>query len=77
MVTVAAEGDRLALLESASAELAALFIVSKVALAKGPFSVAVAKAPGVKCERCWVFAEDVGEDAAHPTVCGKCAGALR
>jgi isoleucyl-tRNA synthetase len=77
MVTVAAEGDQLALLESARAELAALFIVSRVALAKGPFSVAVAKAPGVKCERCWVFAEDVGKDAAHPTVCGKCAGALR
>ncbi|HEU4384911.1 MAG TPA: isoleucine--tRNA ligase [Anaeromyxobacteraceae bacterium] len=77
MVTVSAEGEQLALLESARAELPALFIVSKVALQRGPFAVEVARAPGRKCERCWVFAEDVGKDPAHPTVCGKCAAALR
>ncbi|HEY6105275.1 MAG TPA: class I tRNA ligase family protein, partial [Anaeromyxobacteraceae bacterium] len=77
MVTVAAEGERLALLESAGPELPFLFIVSKVALREGPFAVSVARAPGRKCERCWVFAEDVGKDPAHPTVCGKCAAALK
>ncbi len=76
MVTVRAEGDTLALLESAAAELPTLFIVSKVALARGPFAVTVAKATGTKCERCWIFSEDVGRSAAHPTVCGKCAAAL-
>ncbi len=76
MVTVRAQGDQLRLLEEAQAELPALFIVSKVVLAEGPLSAEVARAPGVKCERCWVFAEDVGRDPKHPTICGKCADAL-
>jgi isoleucyl-tRNA synthetase len=76
MVTVSAEGEQLALLEEARAELPTLFIVSKVVLAKGPLSVQVARAPGVKCERCWIFAEDVGVDPKHPTLCAKCAGAI-
>ena len=54
-----------------------MFIVSKVELAQGPFAVEVARAPGTKCQRCWVYAEDVGADPAHPPVCGKCAAALR
>jgi isoleucyl-tRNA synthetase len=76
MVTVSAEGEQLALLEEARAELPTLFIVSKVVLARGPLSVEVTRAPGVKCERCWIFAEDVGVDPKHPTLCAKCAGAL-
>ncbi|WP_318654328.1 isoleucine--tRNA ligase [Anaeromyxobacter paludicola] len=76
MVTVTAEGEQLALLREAAAELPTLFIVSKVALAEGPFAVAVAPAPGRKCARCWVYAEDVGASPAHPEVCGKCAAAL-
>ncbi len=76
MVTVRAEGEQLALLEEARAELPALFIVSKVVLAKGPLSAEIARAPGVKCERCWMYAEDVGKDPKHPTVCAKCASAL-
>jgi isoleucyl-tRNA synthetase len=76
MVTVRAEGEQRKLLEEARAELPALFIVSKVVLADGPLAVDVVRAPGTKCERCWVYAEDVGQDPKHPTVCGKCAGAL-
>jgi isoleucyl-tRNA synthetase len=76
MVTVRAQGDQLRLLEEARAELPAFLIVSKVVLAEGPLAVEVARAPGVKCERCWIFQEDVGRDARHPTVCGKCADAL-
>jgi isoleucyl-tRNA synthetase len=76
MVTVRARGEQLRLLEEARAELPALFIVSKVVLAEGPLSAEVARAPGVKCERCWMFKEDVGRDPKHPTVCGKCADAL-
>ncbi len=75
-VTVTASGEQRALLESARAELATLFIVSKVTLADGPFGVEVAVAPGNKCARCWVQAEDVGQSAAHPTICGKCVAAL-
>ncbi|HET8725659.1 MAG TPA: isoleucine--tRNA ligase, partial [Anaeromyxobacteraceae bacterium] len=76
-VTVTAEGEALARLREAEAELPTLFIVSKVRLAEGPAGVRVERAPGEKCERCWVFAEDRGTDPAHPTLCGKCATALR
>jgi isoleucyl-tRNA synthetase len=76
MVTVRAEGDDLALLESAKAELPVVFIVSKVLLERGPLAAEVARAPGLKCARCWGFFEDVGKDARHPEVCAKCAKAL-
>ncbi len=75
-VTVSAEGETLALLRDAADELPTLFIVSGVALADGTLAVNVERARGEKCERCWVFAEDRGTDPAHPTLCGKCAGAL-
>jgi isoleucyl-tRNA synthetase len=38
--------------------------------------IAVAKARGEKCERCWKYDTDVGADQAHPTVCPRCAGVL-
>ncbi len=36
----------------------------------------VAPADGTKCERCWRWELDVGADAAHPTICGRCAKAV-
>jgi isoleucyl-tRNA synthetase len=77
VVAVRAEGDTLARLRASAAELPALFIVSGVELAEGAPEVTVARAPGVKCERCWIYATDVGAAPAHPTLCGKCATALR
>jgi isoleucyl-tRNA synthetase len=29
-----------------------------------------------KCERCWHYRADVGQDAAHPTLCGRCVSNL-
>jgi hypothetical protein len=29
-----------------------------------------------KCERCWHYRVDVGSDAAHPTICGRCVSNL-
>lgn len=29
-----------------------------------------------KCERCWHYRADVGSDAAHPTICGRCVSNL-
>jgi isoleucyl-tRNA synthetase len=75
-VTLSAEGETLALLRDAAAELPTLLIVSKVLVVPGPAGVKVERAPGEKCERCWVFAEDRGGDPAHPTLCGKCTAAL-
>jgi isoleucyl-tRNA synthetase len=77
-VTIVADGETHDLLAQAKDELATLFIVSGVELAasKGPLAVEVKRAAGVKCERCWIYRDDVGVDAKHPTVCAKCADAL-
>jgi isoleucyl-tRNA synthetase len=29
-----------------------------------------------KCERCWHYRGEVGHDAAHPTLCGRCTANL-
>lgn len=39
-------------------------------------TVGVEKALGVKCERCWIYAESVGSDKEHPTVCDRCLANL-
>jgi isoleucyl-tRNA synthetase len=38
--------------------------------------IAVTKARGDKCERCWKYDEDVGKSSDHPNVCPRCAGVL-
>ncbi|WP_413483366.1 isoleucine--tRNA ligase [Morganella psychrotolerans] len=30
------------------------------------------KAAGSKCPRCWHYASDIGQDSAHPELCGRC-----
>jgi isoleucyl-tRNA synthetase len=78
-VNLKAGGDLYTLLDSYAAELAALFIVSEVRLERHPekvLSVHVARAEGVKCERCWKYTADVGSVAELPTVCGACAAAV-
>jgi len=36
----------------------------------------VTKADGQKCERCWHWETDIGQNAAHPTICGRCVEAV-
>ena len=40
-------------------------------------SVTVLRAEGEKCERCWKHSPSVGTDAEHPTLCARCAAAIR
>jgi len=56
-------------------ELRALFIVSEVDLepASGEEpAVAVRRAPGRKCLRCWNYDRAVGLSADHPDLCPRC-----
>jgi isoleucyl-tRNA synthetase len=39
-------------------------------------SATVAKAAGQKCERCWHWEMDIGQNADHPTICGRCVKAV-
>jgi isoleucyl-tRNA synthetase len=81
-VTLTASGPVAALLTQYEHELATLFIVSDLTLVAGAtdgadaVTVAVEKAPGVKCERCWRFVPSVATDDAHAGLCPRCVSAL-
>jgi isoleucyl-tRNA synthetase len=78
-VKLSANGDLLPLLEGYAADLPGLFIVSQVDVHQvysGDLSVAVERASGTKCERCWKYTHDVGSDPRLPTVCAACAAAV-
>jgi isoleucyl-tRNA synthetase len=72
-VTVAApEADR-ELLATLGDDLKFVFITSQVSLESGDdLTVRVSPSTASKCERCWHWRDDVGHDAAHPTLCGRC-----
>ena len=60
-------------------DLAALFIVSRVAVEAaevGQLEIEVGRAEGAKCERCWCYSPAVGASPRHPTFCARCAGAV-
>jgi isoleucyl-tRNA synthetase len=73
------------LLEERASDLASLFLVADVALASADggresavmpgLRLAVERAPGDKCPRCWNV-RALGRDARHPEVCDRCAGVL-
>ena len=42
----------------------------------GQFFVHVTPSAATKCERCWHYRGDVGIDAQHPTICGRCTSNL-
>jgi isoleucyl-tRNA synthetase len=41
-----------------------------------PLMFNVSPSPHKKCARCWHYREDVGADADHPTICGRCISNL-
>ncbi|WP_446424528.1 isoleucine--tRNA ligase [Mailhella sp.] len=40
-------------------------------------AVGVRKAGGEKCERCWMYCEELGTDPEHPTLCPRCAAVMK
>jgi isoleucyl-tRNA synthetase len=76
-ITVTAPADDHALLASLGEDLKFVFITSQVTLQAGDaLAVQVAVSEAAKCERCWHYRDDVGHDAAHPTLCGRCTSNL-
>jgi isoleucyl-tRNA synthetase len=43
----------------------------------GELSISITKADGTKCERCWHWETDVGQNSEHPTICGRCVEAVK
>lgn len=87
-VVLHAEGEALEILKSVEADLATLLIVSRAAVVEGAaegaeatgredLKVTVKAAEGAKCERCWIYSDEVGQDAEHPTLCRRCAEAVK
>ena len=83
-----AEGEALEILKSVEKDLATLLIVSQAvvvpsvqdgaaATGREDLKVTVMAAEGEKCERCWIYSDEVGKDAEHPTLCARCAAAVK
>ncbi len=82
-VTLGARGDSAELLDGYRATLPTLFIVSEVALdgvpaddPSEPLSVAVMRATGPKCERCWRYVPRVASEPRHEGLCDRCIEAV-
>ncbi|MBA4212860.1 MAG: isoleucine--tRNA ligase [Polaromonas sp.] len=75
-VKLTVPADDHAVLASLGEDLKFVLIVSQVALLEGDAKVEVIPASAAKCERCWHYRDDVGVDAAHPTLCGRCTSNL-
>jgi len=76
-VTLTVGADDHALLTSLGEDLKFVFITSAIKLIAGDvLSTNVAASKHAKCERCWHYRDDVGHDATHPTLCGRCTSNL-
>ena len=69
--------DDFALLSSLGDDLKFVFITSAIELVAGDaISIRSSASNGIKCERCWHYCDDIGADAAHPSLCGRCSSNL-
>jgi isoleucyl-tRNA synthetase len=79
-VTLTASNGDFALLERHLRDLPTLFIVSEVDLRPGSagadLGIAVERAGGVKCERCWRYVPSVSTDPSWAGLCDRCQDAL-
>jgi isoleucyl-tRNA synthetase len=76
-VQITVPAQDFALLLSLGEDVKFVFITSAVSLVAGEaLSTVVTASAHAKCERCWHYRSDVGHDAAHPTICGRCTSNL-
>lgn len=75
-VTIGGPQEMLGLASKHLDDLRELLNVSQLELVpdhgEGGVVVLVGKAEGEKCERCWHWETDVGQNSAHPTLCRRC-----
>jgi isoleucyl-tRNA synthetase len=85
-VTIFCGDEAFGFVDSIKEDLPTIFIASHVHVQKGEnkdamagekfpgISVLVKKAEGHKCERCWMYVDELSDDPKHPTLCKRCAG---
>jgi len=79
-LTIKAAPMKYKLLTTLGDDLKFVFITSQASvvevLEEAAEEVVVAASTAPKCERCWHYRADVGTDAAHATLCGRCVSNL-
>ena len=76
-VPMASHGELWTTLASLGDDLKFVFITSAMSVVAGDaMAVKVTASQDVKCERCWHWRPDIGADATHPTLCGRCVSNL-
>ena len=73
-----AGGEDQQLLASLGDDLRFVLIVSRATVHAGEGETRIEVTPSAhkKCERCWHWRLDVGQDADHPEICGRCVSNL-
>ena len=65
------------LMASLEDDLKFIFITSSATLHQGQeLQIKVSPSSHAKCDRCWHYREDVGQNADHPTLCARCISNL-
>ena len=76
-VTIAAPANVYEALASLGDDLRFVMITSSAKVRRGDaLAIEVTPSTHPKCARCWHWRSDVGADAAHPTLCGRCVANL-
>jgi isoleucyl-tRNA synthetase len=79
-VEVRASGAKYDVLAGLDDDLRFVLICSKATLVKaadpGAEAVIASASTHAKCPRCWHYRDDIGRDADHPELCGRCASNL-
>ena len=87
-VTIQAPEPWQSFLQAHQGLLKELFIVSHVALKNGldaeayrsteieGLHIQISRAPGKKCERCWMFDPRIPQDSQQPSICPRCRDVL-
>ena len=76
-VTLEVPAQDFALLASLGEDVKFVFITSAITLiAANTYKTSVTASLNTKCERCWHYVGDVGSNAEHPTICGRCISNL-
>jgi isoleucyl-tRNA synthetase len=79
-VEISAAGADYDLLAALDDDLRFVMITSRAvvqrAAADGPMGIAVTASTHAKCARCWHYRADVGSNAEHATICGRCVSNL-
>jgi isoleucyl-tRNA synthetase len=75
-VEVHADGERFEVLDSLNDDLRFVFITSQAKVRRGAAGIVVHPSEHAKCERCWHYRAEVGQDPRHPEICGRCTANL-